>query len=79
MIHHMTYLWFHSIGFRQKILQGKQIKILPPNPLLQRLRILLAQVKHSNTSENLLNEIKQIAYSFCREKQVSKKVYNNLL
>ena len=31
--------------------------------MLQRLPIALAQVKSGNTSENLLNEIRQIIYS----------------
>ena len=33
--------------------------------MLQRLLIALAQVKGGNTSENLLNDIRQIAYSLC--------------
>ena len=45
----------------------------------QRLSIPLAQVKASNTSENLLNEIRQIIYSLYREKEVTKKVYNNII
>ena len=32
--------------------------------MLQRLPIAPAQVKAGNTSENLLNEIKQLIYSF---------------
>ena len=44
----------------------------------QRLPIPLAQVKASNTSENLLNEILQIIYSLYQEKEVTKKVYNNI-
>ena len=32
-----------------------------------------------STSENLLNYIRQIVYSLIRTKQVSKKVYRNLL
>ena len=32
--------------------------------MLHRLPIALAQVTASNTSENLLNEIRQIMYSF---------------
>ena len=36
------------------------IKILTLKQILQRLPIALAQVKVGNTSENLLNEIKQI-------------------
>ena len=43
--------------------------------MLQRLSIALAQVKASNTSENLLNEITQIIYSLYREKEITKNVY----
>ena len=45
--------------------------------MLQRLPIALAQVKAGNTSENLLNEIRQIMYSLYRAKEITKKVYNN--
>ena len=47
--------------------------------MLQRLPIALAQVKTNNTSENVLNKIKQIVYSLYREKEVPKKVYNNIM
>ena len=40
--------------------QGKRLKILTPKQMLQRLPITLAKVKAGNTSENLLNEIRQI-------------------
>ena len=40
-----------------------QVKVLSPKQMLQRLPIALAQVKSGNTSENLLNEIRQIIYS----------------
>ena len=46
--------------------------------MLQRLPIALAQVKAGNTSENLLNKIRQITYSLYQEK-VTKKVYNNIM
>ena len=46
--------------------------------MLQRLPIALAQVKAGNTSENLLNEIKQIIYSPCRANETTKNVYNNI-
>ena len=39
------------------------IQILTPIKMLQRLPIALAQVKPSNNSESLLNEIRQILYS----------------
>ena len=38
------------------------LKILTPKQMLQRLPIALVQVKAGNTSENLLNEIRQIIY-----------------
>ena len=47
--------------------------------MFQRLPIALAQVKAGNTSENLLNEIIQIIYSLHREREVTKKVYNNII
>ena len=36
--------------------------------MLQRLPIALAQVEAGNTSENLLNKIRQIVYSLYRKK-----------
>ena len=42
--------------------------------MLQRLPITLAQVKAGNTSESLLNEIRQIIYSLYRAKEITKKV-----
>ena len=47
--------------------------------MLQRLPIALVQVKSGNTSENLLNEIRQIIYSLYRIKEITKKVYNNIM
>ena len=40
----------------------------------------LAQVKAGgNTSENLINEIRQIIYSLYQAKEITKKVYNNTM
>ena len=36
--------------------------------MFQGLKIALAQVEAGNTSENLLNEMRQIIYIFCIEK-----------
>ena len=47
--------------------------------MLQRLPIALAKVIAGNTSENLLNEIRQIIYSLYQAKEITKKVYNNTL
>ena len=56
-----------------------QLKLLSPKRMLQRLPIALAQVKAGNTSENLLLEIRQIIYSLYREKEVNKKLCNNIM
>ena len=59
--------------------EGKGLKILTPNQMLKRLPIALAQVKAGNNSESLLNEIRQIIYSLYRSKEITKKVYNNII
>ena len=51
----------------------KGLKILTSKQMLQRLPIALAQVKAGNTSENLLNEIRQIIYYLCWAKRITKK------
>ena len=64
-------------GKRQK---GTGLKILTPNQMLKRLPIALAQIKAGNNSESLLNEIRQIVYSlYYRSKEITKKVYNNII
>ena len=45
----------------------------------QRLPIALAQVKGGNTSEDLLNEIRQIRNSLYRAKEITKIVYNDIM
>ena len=47
--------------------------------MLRRLPIALAQVKTDNTSENILNEIRQIIYSLSQEKEIPEKTYNNIM
>ena len=78
-------------GFRSKIFLTKskgtgifnadysKLKVLTPKQMLQRLTVALPQVKAGNNSENLLNEIRQIIYSLYQEKEINKKVYNNLI
>ena len=58
---------------------NERIKILTPNQMLKRLPIALAQVKARNNSERLLNEIRKIFYSLYRSKEITKKVYNNII
>ena len=58
---------------------NERLKILTPNQMLKRLPIALAQVKAGNNSKSLLNEIRQIVYSLYRSKEITKKVYNNII
>ena len=58
---------------------SERLKILTPNQMLRRLPIALAQIKAGNNSESLLNEIRQIVYSLYRSKEITKKVYNNII
>ena len=58
---------------KQNETKGTGLKILTLKQMLQRLPIAL------NNSENLLNEIRQIIYSLCQSKEITKKVYNNLM
>ena len=75
----LTYNAFRSGTFPMNEKQGKRLKILAPKQMLQRLPIALAQVKAGKASENLLNEIRQIIYSLYRAKEITKKVYNNIM
>ena len=64
---------------KHKAKYGEGLKILTPKQRLQRLPIALAQVKASNTSENLLNQIRQIIYSLYWAKEITKKACNNIM
>ena len=70
---------FKSGLFPLKLTTRTGLKILTPKQLLQRLPIALAQVKAGNNSENLLNEIRKIVYSLYQLKEITKKVYNNII
>ena len=59
--------------------EGTGLKILTPKQMLKRLPIALTQIKAGNNSESLLNEIRQIVYSLYRSKEITKKVYNNII
>ena len=47
--------------------------------MLQRLPIALAQLTAGNTSENLLNKIRQIIYYLYCAKEITKKVHNSII
>ena len=62
-----------------KSIQGEELKILTPIQMLQRLPIVHGQVRAGNTSENLIYEICQVIHSLYQEKEITKKVYNNIM
>ena len=64
---------------KQNGTKGKGLKILTPKQMLQRLPIALAQEKAGNNSKILLNEIRQFVYSLYHSKQITRKVYNNII
>ena len=59
--------------------KGEGLKILTNKQMLNRLLILLAQIKAGNNSNSLKNEIRQILYLLYRSEVLTKTVYNNLI
>ena len=60
-------------------LDRSTLKVLTPTQMLQILPVALAQVKASNNSESLFNEISQNVYSLYKSKQITKQVYNIII
>ena len=67
--------------YESKQVAGLKIRliILTPKQMLQRLAIALAEIQAGNNSESLLNEIRKIVYSLHQSKEITKKVYNNII
>ena len=63
----------------RKVSDHSNLKVLSPKQVCQKLPIALAQIKAGNTSENFLDEIRKIICFLCREKEIAKKVYNNII
>ena len=61
-------------GFSDKVSKHSKLKILTPKQILQRLTIAFPQVKAGNTSESLLNKIRQIIYSLYQAKEITKNI-----
>ena len=64
---------------KHRATKGTELEILTPKQMLQRLPIAFAQVKAGNNSESLLNETRQIVYSLYQSKEITEKVYNNII
>ena len=55
---------------KEKVYDGFYKEILTLKQMLQRLPVVLTQVKVDNTSDNLLIKIRQIIYSLNRPKKL---------
>ena len=55
------------------------LKILTADQMLTRLPISLAQLNVGNNSEKLKNQVRQILYSLCRSKNLTKQLYKSLI
>ena len=64
---------------KYKTKYGEGLKILTPKQMLERLPITLAQVKAGNNLENLLSEVRPVVYSSNQSKEITRKVYNNII
>ena len=67
------------LNFNEQNQQGKGLNILTPQQMLSRLPIALTQLKVGNNSEKFKNEIRQLLYSLYHSKNMTKRVYNNLI
>ena len=75
-LYELTMNTFKSGIFLLNLKQIEWLKILTSKQVLQRLSITLVQV---NTSEKLVNEIRQVIYSLSRTKEITIEVYNNMI
>ena len=58
---------------------ASRLKMLTPKQMLQRLLIALVEIQAGNTSESLLNKIRQIAYPLYQSKEITKKIHKNII
>ena len=70
---------FSGLSIQDKVSSHSNLKTLTPKQMLQKSQITLTQVKADNTSENILNKIRQIILSWNPAKQINIKVYNNIM
>ena len=59
-------------GHEEELKEGKELKILTPNKLLNKLQMLLAEIKAGKKSYKLKNEIRQILYLLYQHNKITK-------
>ena len=60
-------------------IEGEYSSQYPPQQMLARLPILLAQLQAGNNSQKLKYEIRQLLYSLYRSKKINKLIYEHLV
>ena len=70
---------FSGLSMQDKVSSLSNLKTLTPKQMLQRSQITLTHVKTDNTSQNILNKIRQIILSWNQAKLINTKVYNNIM
>ena len=65
------------LDFNKRSQKGEGIKILPPNQMLNRLPIALAQLQAGNNSNKLKNEIRQLF--IIRSQNMTERIYKSLV
>ena len=68
-----------KLNVKQK--KGTGLKVLTPKQILQRLPIVIAHKKAGNNSESLLNEIRQIVYTWinCQMDHIQYQIFKIIL
>ena len=67
------------LEFNKQKQEGKGLKILTSDQMFSRLPITLAQLKAGNNLQKLRNETRQLLYSLCRSKKLTKQFYKSFV
>ena len=65
--------------FNKKHQPRQGLNMVIPDQMFSRLPTTLAQLKAGNNSEKLKNKIRQLLYSLCRSKKLTKQLYKSLI
>ena len=64
---------------KRKAIEGEGLDIVTPKQMFQRLPRAHAYVEPGYNWRVLLNQIRQIVYSLYQSKEITKKLYNNII
>ena len=67
------------LDFNNQNQEGQGLKVLTPEPILNRIPISLAHLEASSNARKLKNKINQLLYSLYRSKTLSKTIHEHLI